>query len=96
MEYKGKLYGRLSDDVYVSLEETTEDYDLLKQKVKDLEIDRSNFITLVERLSDILEDNKNKRFTEDEMRIAMLFSKNYCDTLEKIQNYINTIKYKKS
>jgi hypothetical protein len=96
MEYKGKLYGRLSDDVYVSLEKTTEDYDLLKQKVKDLEIDRSNFITLVERLSDILEDNKDKRFTEDEMRIAMLFSKNYCDTLEKIQNYINTIKYKKS
>lgn len=96
MEYKGKLYGRLSHDVYVSLEETTEDYDLLKQKVKDLEIDRSNFITLVERLSDILEDNKDKRFTEDEMRIAMLFSKNYCDTLEKIQNYINTIKYKKS
>ena len=96
MKYKGKLYGRLSHDVYVPLEETTEDYDLLKDRLDKVEEDRSNFIALVERLSDIIEDNKDKRFTEDEMRMAMLFSKNHCDTLEKIDNYINSVKYKKS
>ena len=77
MKYKGKLYGRLSHDVYVPLEETTEDYDLLKDRLQKVEEDRSNFIALVERLSDILEDNKDKRFTADEMRMAMLFSKNH-------------------
>lgn len=72
MEYKGKLYGKVNK-LYFPLEATTDDWDVLEEKVKIIELEKRKYaLGLLKELNNLIEWENGKMYNKLSTDIIVL------------------------